>query len=143
MLDNHPKPRIFSESAANIEKIEADLKHRLAIVLESKTNSSVARDTGFHSETIRRYRSTGRMPASFLVALSQAYCINIDWLASGEGLPRTHSRKTNTVPNILRDIADEISNGHVSSAQPSTLTVLETPKHLSKVILSMNPEKQQ
>lgn len=125
MLKNRLKPSNLSDSPIDIAKIETTLKRRLAIVLGSKSHGSISRDTGFHPETIRRYRATGRMPATFLIALSQVYSINIDWLVSGEGDQRTHTRKTESVPKVLRDIADQISIGKISFPKPARSSGVE------------------
>ncbi len=123
MHQQHQKLHFIPLKACDIKQIEADLKHRLTIVLASKTNGTISKDTGFNPETIRRYRRTGRMPASFLIAVSQAYSIDAHWLFSGEDL-KNESIRANTIPKILSDIADELPKTYTDKASNNTTTVL-------------------
>ncbi len=91
-----------------INAIQAGIRSRLIQVLGTLSHNQVARTTGFHQETVRRYRATGSMKAEFVAALANHYSVNADWLLTARGAPEINSEYKQELAEQLRRIADSL-----------------------------------
>lgn len=61
------------------------LHARLERLVGGLSNAEVARRTGVHSESVRRYRRGAEPSARFLAAVCEAFGVSGDWLLCGRG----------------------------------------------------------
>lgn len=79
------------------------------------SHAEVARRTGYHDETVRRYRTLGKFPARFAAILAEEFGISLDTLLLGNS-ERAVKRR------ILREAPIEELIGEVlRRLEPSTL----------------------
>ncbi|MFG0284332.1 MAG: helix-turn-helix domain-containing protein [Phycisphaerales bacterium JB039] len=81
LIEPHPASRRSLRFASSDEMVSA----RLRIVCESMRIAEVARRTGAHPETVRRYMSGHAASVSFLVRFCEVMDISADWLLLGRG----------------------------------------------------------
>lgn len=67
------------------------ISSRLAEAVGEDSIAAVSRRAGFNAETTRRYLNGGRVPASFVAAVSREYGVDAAWLILGDAEGRTHS----------------------------------------------------
>ena len=84
------------------------IRQRLKQVLGRESNTSVAKRTGFHPETVRRYRLTGEMKSSFVAAVALQYEVNADWILTGRGSPKITLHDETMVAEYLRVLAAQL-----------------------------------
>lgn len=61
------------------------LSARLTDLTKDDTIASLADETGFNRETVRRYLSRGRPSAEFVRVLCEAKGVSANWLLLGQG----------------------------------------------------------
>ena len=82
------EPCLASRRRLRFASSDEMVSARLRTVCESMRIAEVARRTGSHPETVRRYMSGHAASVSFLVRFCEAMDISADWLLLGRGAAR-------------------------------------------------------
>ena len=72
-------------AGAGLAAADAELQARLVRITRGLSFAEIARITGCHRETCRRYLTHGSPTIEFLSALCGAQGISVHWLLSGSG----------------------------------------------------------
>lgn len=118
MPDPHP-PSIATRRKHAVQ-FDQVLTNRLRTLLEFYTCADIARATGYHEETVRRYLSKGSIPAHFVVVVVQACLMSPSQLLGSfkplrfekvayptRRSPRTRPPEATTRPSIRRSRRDD------------------------------------
>jgi transcriptional regulator with XRE-family HTH domain len=93
---------------------ETGLHDRLRTVAGERTYRQIARLTGTHAESVRRYMQGQAPSVEFLTSLCAAMNINGSWLLTGQGPMldhevQPHALRTAETPDLLRALSDTVS----------------------------------
>lgn len=117
-MKKHQKNHADTQLTPSHESICQDIRDRLGFALGSQSNRSVARRTGYNTETVRRYRQTGNTKATFIASVALAYGINADWLLTGRGVWNELNQVRNDVEQPdLNELLDQLVRSIESRAQ--------------------------
>ena len=81
------EPRAGARRNLRFASSDEMVSARLRMVCESMRIAEVARRTGSHPETVRRYMSGHAASVSFLVRFCEVMDVSADWLLLGRGSP--------------------------------------------------------
>lgn len=74
------------QAGTRFESSAAHLLERLREVCGGRSYRQIARDTGNHPETVRRYVNGRSTPSTdFIASICEVYCVSADWLVCGRG----------------------------------------------------------
>lgn len=62
---------------------ESEVLARIKDSIDGTRFSDIARETGVHPETVRRYLTRGRPSAFFIASLCRAYGLPVEWVLFG------------------------------------------------------------
>ncbi len=89
------------------EVLELELSQRLQSALSDHTLRAIGSETGFNSETIRRYMGgTSKIPAVFIGRVAEIYSKDLNWLLLGQETDPESIRQ----PNIKEIPTDALIN---------------------------------
>lgn len=91
----------------------AGLVQRLKEATGDRSLRDIARITGHHPETVRRYLVTGKVSTEFAVRVSIAVGIRLEWLLTGQGpmseaAYRLHALAQSGVQNLLSVLGEHL-----------------------------------
>jgi transcriptional regulator with XRE-family HTH domain len=66
----------------------AGIAGRIKVACGRRTYAEIARMTGQHPETVRRYMHGHKPSIEFIAAVSRVFGVSADWLLLGRGEPR-------------------------------------------------------
>ncbi|MCC6572311.1 MAG: helix-turn-helix domain-containing protein [Planctomycetes bacterium] len=71
----------------NSNKVEAEIRVRLAEVAQRYSQAEIARRLNLRRSTVSRYMRSNRIPAAFVADIAREFGVNTSWLVLGEGTP--------------------------------------------------------
>jgi|GEM_PF-2978099 len=98
---------------------DSTISTRLAVAIGEDSIAGMARKTGYNAETVRRYLNGGRVPASFVAAVSREYGVDAAWLVLGDPDGRAHSSPASRISTeeLIQELERRLGTASTKNAR--------------------------